>query len=431
MKGKNGEEEDESPPLSELIHENGVKIYKNKKVFYNPAQKFNRDLSIEVIREYISDRDDPKLFEAMSATGLRGIRYFKELEKEVQVHLNDWNSESTKSIKENILLNGLNPDDFKISNEDCNAFMANHPNYFDVIDIDPFGSCTTYVDNALTSLKNGGLLCLTSTDLGVLCNNKAKCYLKYSTAICKTPACHELALRTVLSFVSRQASKFNIAIVPVLSISVDFYVRLFVKIRKRLSKARCVIESNSYRYLCTCFNMKKIDILNKAERYENVKVPANGTCEICGLQFRICGPFWNECLYDVDFIRRMMNRPDRILDNRLLGLLRLMVGEIDTFLYYNVPALCSKLGVGCIPLLPLFSALLKLNYRVSLTHCRQNSLKTDAPLEVLNEVIKRYFKPADGHLKISFEEEKAVRDILERKYYRGLSHSRMGPLSRP
>ena len=61
-------------------------------VFYNPVQEFNRDISITVIREYIKvlneelaakgkPERDVKILEALAATGLRSVRYLKEIDR--------------------------------------------------------------------------------------------------------------------------------------------------------------------------------------------------------------------------------------------------------------------------------------------------------------------------------------------------------------
>lgn len=70
-------------------------------VFYNPVQEFNRDLSITVIREYIKLlneeavaknkelKDGVKILEALAATGLRSVRYLKEISNINKLHAND------------------------------------------------------------------------------------------------------------------------------------------------------------------------------------------------------------------------------------------------------------------------------------------------------------------------------------------------------
>lgn len=60
-------------------------------VFYNPVQEFNRDISILTIREFIKLVEEEKqaknkkfeginIIEALSATGLRSVRYLKEID---------------------------------------------------------------------------------------------------------------------------------------------------------------------------------------------------------------------------------------------------------------------------------------------------------------------------------------------------------------
>jgi tRNA G26 N,N-dimethylase Trm1 len=61
-------------------------------VFYNPVQEFNRDISIAVINEFIKINKEEreaknkkaktgiKVLEALAATGLRSVRYLKEIE---------------------------------------------------------------------------------------------------------------------------------------------------------------------------------------------------------------------------------------------------------------------------------------------------------------------------------------------------------------
>ena len=40
---------------------------------------------------------------------------------------------------------------------------------FSVIDLDPYGSPTPFLDAAVQSTKEGGLMCITCTDMAVLC----------------------------------------------------------------------------------------------------------------------------------------------------------------------------------------------------------------------------------------------------------------------
>jgi tRNA (guanine26-N2/guanine27-N2)-dimethyltransferase len=41
--------------------------------------------------------------------------------------------------------------------------------YFDVIDLDPYGSAIPFLESSFSVTGNGGLLCVTFTDMAVLC----------------------------------------------------------------------------------------------------------------------------------------------------------------------------------------------------------------------------------------------------------------------
>merc|ERR1712113_1005456 len=71
---------------------------------------------------------------------------------------------------------------------------------FDVIDLDPYGTAAPFLDAAVQAVSEGGLLCVTCTDLAVLCGNQAEvCYSKYGAFPLKgTKYCHEMALRILL-----------------------------------------------------------------------------------------------------------------------------------------------------------------------------------------------------------------------------------------
>lgn len=46
-----------------------------------------------------------------------------------------------------------------------------HTDRFTIIDLDPYGSPTPFLDAAVQSIADGGLLCITCTDMAVLCGN--------------------------------------------------------------------------------------------------------------------------------------------------------------------------------------------------------------------------------------------------------------------
>ena len=158
----------------------------NKNVFYNPAMATNRDLSIAVIdtfgKEYLQKyKKKLSIFEGLSASGIRSCRYLNELTPSIInfIHCNDIDIEACKQIKYNLSLNNnlynLSNGDITISNQDCNTILESHSKseyeQFTVVDIDPYGTAVPFLNASFKGIKDNGLLCVTCTDLSILCGN--------------------------------------------------------------------------------------------------------------------------------------------------------------------------------------------------------------------------------------------------------------------
>ena len=100
------------------------------------------------------------------------------------------------------------------------------------MDLDPYGTPVHLLDSGVQAVRDGGLLLVTATDMAVLCgNNGEACWSKYGSYPLHRPYCHEQALRILLGCINTHANRYKRYIVPLLSVSVDFYVRVFVRVR--------------------------------------------------------------------------------------------------------------------------------------------------------------------------------------------------------
>lgn len=406
--------------------EEGVRIRK-KGAFYNPVQKFNRTLTIRAINAYITEKkkESVAILECMSASGLRGIRYHREVLGRKHIVLNDLSAAACREIIENCKLNGIttftdethnteeNPSTIEVHNEDCRIYMLKHKKKFDVIDIDPFGTCAPYMESAFEALKDGGLLCVTSTDTKVLCDVPPEsCYKYYGSASKNCSYSHELAVRVVLSFLSRTAGRIGCSIEPLLSLSVDFFVRVFVIVRREKKSASLATAKDSLFSLCACNRIKKQPILESGNcplRHAKLEEGIE-TCSICGRRARLFGPFWAAPLHNPDFISVVIRSLDgekikektgghkekafeeSQIERRIHGMLNMAFEELDLFGYYHLPTLSSNLLLPVPPLVSLLSFLHHNGYTASFTHCKDNAIKTDAPLEVVYIGILEYFR---------------------------------------
>ena len=74
-------------------------------------------------------------------------------------------------------------------------YKHRHPpsSRFDAIDLDPYGSASTFLDSAVQAVSDGGILLVTCTDMGVLCGNHSEaCFGKYGSMSLKAKFCHEM-----------------------------------------------------------------------------------------------------------------------------------------------------------------------------------------------------------------------------------------------
>lgn len=156
----------------------------SNQVFYNPIQEFNRDLSIAVLNTYSKINNNKKLriLEALAASGIRSMRYALEIENCTEIVANDFDKKAVELINLNKKFN--NVDQIVKSNfADATVLMNesySKKEWFDSIDLDPYGSPAIFLDSAVRTVRSGGMLLVTATDAGVLCGNGADtCYTKY------------------------------------------------------------------------------------------------------------------------------------------------------------------------------------------------------------------------------------------------------------
>jgi len=68
--------------------------------FYNPSMELNRDLSVLLV-QWLANTYGKKLeiLDGLAASGIRGVRFAKEISGDFFVTINDWNEEAYKLIK--------------------------------------------------------------------------------------------------------------------------------------------------------------------------------------------------------------------------------------------------------------------------------------------------------------------------------------------
>lgn len=406
-------------------------VITNKKVFYNPVQEFNRDLSIAVLTIFAQDRFNKMLeknnlkkdnktnacdieinlerqkgitiLEALSATGLRSIRYAKEVENVQQIIANDISAKAVDSIKQNVLHNGVG-NLVTPYHEDATLLMyQRRRNRFDAVDLDPYGCPSMYLDGAVQCVADGGILLVTATDMAVLAGNTPEtCYYKYGAISIKSKSCHEIALRILLQCIASYAGRYGRYIVPLLSVSIDFYIRVFVKVFTGHNKCKENSSKIGMLYQCNgCESMSfqpLVTILTKksSNNYKLPNAPAvDQLCKHCQYRQHMAGPIWLGPLHDQGFVSRLLCNLNNIelgTSKRMKGVLTMIHEELDIPLYYNLDRLMCIVKCDVPSILKFRSALLNAGYKVSYSHASKTSIKTDAPNDVIWDVVRAWEK---------------------------------------
>ena len=223
------------------------KISKEMQVFYNPVMGLNRDISILLLKSV--SKNKLQIADPLAATGVRSIRFLKELGKIKikNISINDYDSRSVKLIKENLELNGIsfkNNKNIMVYNQDANLFLLGSRG-FDYIDIDPFGAPVKFLDTACKRIARGGVLAVTATDTSALCGTYPKsCVRKYWAVPKKGPIMHETGLRILVRKIQLVAAQYDKALVPIFSYSREHYMRVFLRNEKGKNKADIILKQH-------------------------------------------------------------------------------------------------------------------------------------------------------------------------------------------
>jgi len=317
------------------------KVSKKLPVFYNPVMELNRTISILLLNSI--NKKNLQVGLPLAASGIRGIRFLKELKKGKikSLDMNDNSKQALNLIKQNLKLNKINQKNVKLHNKDANIFLL-ESNGFDYLDVDPFGTPNPFLDAAVKRIARDGILAVTATDTSALAGTYPKaCKRKYFAKPLKNELKHEIGLRILIRKVQLIGAQYDKALMPIFSYSKEHYMRIFFKCDK---------------------GKKKVDrIIKKQDFYEEA------------------GPMWLGQLWDKKLVEKMYKKEKT-------DFLRIIKEEskIDAVGFYDIHVLCKKYKIKQIPKFDvLIKKIRKKGYKVSRTHFKSEGLKTNMPLQKL------------------------------------------------
>lgn len=381
------------------------KISKKMPVFYNEVMVLNRDLTILMVKIYSTFLGRNITFmDTMAASGIRSMRLLKETDVCEKLFINDLNPLAVQYIKKNMQLNGISADKYQIFTEEAKFFMERFHyieksgrekghNYCDIIDVDPFGTPSQYISSALQSIELGGLLCVTATDTPVLFGiRKEQCVRKYITKPIKTEYIKEMGTRILLYFIMKIAHIYELYIEPVLSLSSDHFIRVYVIIRKGIGGVNKNISECGYYLHCNACGWRDIE---KFQISEKEKTHCN--CPKCNGGLIKSGLMWFGQLHSAEYQQALWDELNRYTNktlksyNKIKKFLELSRDE-DKYspYYYSIPKITDSLNLTQPNFEELFSRIRDAGYLISRTHFDPNAIKTNADLDTIKNIITDY-----------------------------------------
>ncbi|KAI5865059.1 dimethylguanosine tRNA methyltransferase [Durotheca rogersii] len=422
-----------------------------------PSTKDQEPESSETKRDHQPHTPRFTILDALSATGLRALRYARELPFVTSVTANDLSPSAVEAIKRNAEHNGVESTVTATSGDarahmyallaeeapDDQAKNAHHhrrgrpkqSKKYDVIDLDPYGTAAPFFDAALNAVRDdGGLLCITCTDSGVFASNgyPEKTFALYGGVPMKGYSSHEAGLRLILHGLATTAARYGLAIEPLLSLSIDYYARIFVKVRKSPAQVKFLGGKTMMVYNCdhgcgaweTQVLVRNRKMTNKSGTgvfYKHglaLAPTADRQCKECGSKMHLAGPMYGGPLHSPTFITKILddlpNVPDDVYGTkpRIEGMLQTALEEhltppkddqqsgkedvlaaVEPYpFYFHTTILAGVVHCNSPDEDSFRGALRHLGYQVTRSHCKPGSLKTDAPWSVIWHIMREWVR---------------------------------------
>uniref|UniRef100_M8C2C6 tRNA (guanine(26)-N(2))-dimethyltransferase n=1 Tax=Aegilops tauschii TaxID=37682 RepID=M8C2C6_AEGTA len=327
----------------------------------NEIEDLSKEETKTPSRKVTRELKPPIVLEALAASGLRSLRYAREVDGLGKVVALDNDKASIEACKRNIKFNGASAiSKVEAHLADARVYMLTHPKEFDVVDLDPYGSPSVFLDSAVQAVADGGLLMCTATDLAVLCGTNGEvCYSKYGSYPVKGKYCHEMALRILLACIESNNSQISISM---------------------KSLGRTVTKNNSLKHA------------------PGIGPVVPQECSDCGKKFNVGGPIWSAPIHDQDWVLSTLTDVRQMKDrypayNKITSVLTTVSEELHEIpLFFSLHNISGTVKCTSPSAVMFRSAVINAGYQISSSHCNPLGLKSDAPWDVIWDIMRCWVK---------------------------------------
>ncbi|MEL6161757.1 MAG: tRNA (guanine-N1)-methyltransferase [Cyanobacteria bacterium J06627_32] len=383
--------------------------------FFRSSSQTGRDLAVLAA---IAQRNHPanpektlRILDAMTGCGVRPLRYVLEAGADF-VWANEGNWELRDRLQSNLSAS-LPRDRYCLTHRDANALFFDcyqRQDFYDLIDIDSFGSPTPTLSTSLWAIELGGLLYLTSTDGRTISGHAPDKSLQIYSAYARAhPAVHEQGLRLLIGTAVQQAAARGLTVYPVFCWYSGEVNRVMVRVTRQATW-----KTEHYGFLGYCHSCGQFHTVGWKKLGRGLRCSCNAeTFPV------ISGPMWLGPLHNLNDLSAMAdvamakisagkqstgsNKHQHYPGQKQahpqdMGerwatchkLLTLMQAEAHQPPYYYPLAEIGRRGKMDIPpKATLLSALSQQGYRATSTHIDPQAIKTDAPFAICLQLAKQ------------------------------------------
>lgn len=241
-------------------------------------------------------------------------------------------------------------------------------------------------------------------------HNTDSSFSNYGGVCAKAEYSHEVALRLVLNSLAQAAARYGRTITPLISLSIDFYVRLFVRVDSKPVEVKRLASQTGIVYICnfceTPVTQPFGKVLEKPSKngdfsntvYRSAGGPkASADCEECGSPQHVAGPMWLGPIQDPTFVSRVLKSIEADKAHygtypRMNGMLTMAHDELPDPFYFTSNKIHGFAHTSAGPTKQVVSALLNAGYKVSRSHAAPGSVKTDAPRAFVCDIVREHVK---------------------------------------
>ncbi|KAB2031281.1 hypothetical protein ES319_D05G293800v1 [Gossypium barbadense] len=385
------------------ITERGI-LFDTGDTFFRHESATGRDLAVLSAALYKQSKGQLRVLDAMCGCGIRSLRYLVESKADF-VLANDANESHRRVILDNLAqverLEGEKKR-WVVTHCEANRILTDcylQRDYFDYIDLDSFGSDSSFfLRAAFSSLKLDGLVYVTSTDGYSSGGHRPFHSLSaFGAYVRPMPYANELGLRILIGGAVREASVLGYRVTPLFSYY-SYHGPVFRGLL-RMNRGK-LPEKRDYGFICYCNRCGNSQAVSWDELGQ-IRCPCNNSTKDAA-SLVVSGPLWTGPLHSGAYIMEMLNLAEqwgwvgKDAGTGLEKLLKRMLEESDPRLPFGYikldevpPMVASRAQTNTPSISTIMSSLHKEGYAASRSHIAHNAIKTDCPMAGCIRITKK------------------------------------------